>query len=645
MGDWKTFVDKTKELLKSKNFSAAKEEFATGLQIFPYQFNLLTIASDVYRASGDRKKSLEYAELQVTHHSDKFQGYGRAAQDLVVLKRFEEAQTKIQSGLERFPYHLNLLTIATNAYRASGDHKKSLYYSELLLTHHPENWHGYYYSAKNLVAFRRFGEAQIKTHAGLEKFPNQLNLLIIATDVHRAYCDREKSIKYSELLITHHPENWNGYARAAQDLIFLKRFDEALSKLIAGLEKFPNHLNLLIIATDVHRASGNREKSLGYSELLITHHPENWNGYARAAQDLIFLRRFDEAQTKARAGLKKFPDQIDLLVIPPDIYRASGNFEKSLECSQRLHNAGVELPLEAFSELLIYATGQNNTQDSVQNQNQIAAIDYFFNRQSLLSNDRMPFNFIFIPKNACTSIKYSLLNCFTDLSINEIRHDPHKMAYFELMGNIDFDKDFYCLVRNPFSRFISGFTDKCRPGGDRNVWLPMCKRYGFNPASNISMNTLLDALLADKHNLINRHFRPQHKITCSSSIFPARIFHIETLNEFSSFLQTHQCEFIRHSPHSTQGKAIKPCELKQKVIDKIYRLYLDDFTLYGYSEDPNAESPQYSLERNPYISELLTSTDKQMPLRNTKERDSLLFEDPYLGRKESLDLLVKYASK
>ena len=69
MGDWKTFADKIKELLKSKNLSAAKEELAIGLEKIPNQINLLIIATDVYRASGDREKSLEYSEIE---HSKSF---------------------------------------------------------------------------------------------------------------------------------------------------------------------------------------------------------------------------------------------------------------------------------------------------------------------------------------------------------------------------------------------------------------------------------------------------------------------------------------------------------------------------------------------------------------------------------------------
>lgn len=91
MIDWKTFVDKIKDLLKSNNITAAKEEPAIGLEKIPNQVNLLTIATDVYCASGDREKFLEYSALLITQHPENWNRYGRAAQDLVALKRFEQA--------------------------------------------------------------------------------------------------------------------------------------------------------------------------------------------------------------------------------------------------------------------------------------------------------------------------------------------------------------------------------------------------------------------------------------------------------------------------------------------------------------------------------------------------------------------------
>ena len=91
MGDWQVFADKTKALLNSENLTEAREQVEAGLEKYPNEINLLTIASDIFRASNDREKSLEYSKLLITHHPENWNGYERTAQDLVALKRFEDA--------------------------------------------------------------------------------------------------------------------------------------------------------------------------------------------------------------------------------------------------------------------------------------------------------------------------------------------------------------------------------------------------------------------------------------------------------------------------------------------------------------------------------------------------------------------------
>ena len=571
---------------------------------------------------------------------------GKAFADKVnALKKsgnLSAAKEELAIGLKKLPNHLDLLITATVVYRSLGDYEKSLEYSDLLITHHPDRWNGYRRAVIDLIALKRFKESQEKIQLGLEKIPNDINLLITASDIFRMPGDHQRSLEYSDLLVTHHPDNWNGYMRAAQDLIALIRFKEAQEKIQSGLEKIPNDLNLLITASDVFRASGDREQSLEYSDLLITHHPDNWNGYARAAQDLIALMRFKEAQEKIQTGLEKITDEINLLATATDVYRASGDHEKLLELAKKMHDRNVDIPTYMFSELLVHSLKKNTKKVSNQYKSQGSAIDYFHNSHFLLSSERMPFNFIFIPKNACSSVKYSLLKRFTDTATREfLAHSPHALAQNKLKSDLNLEKEFICLVRNPFLRFISAFTDKCKPDGDQNVWLPMCTRYGFDFQSSISMNCLLDALLADEPNLIDQHFRPQHKITCSTTITPHRIFYMEQMNEFASFLQTHDCEFVRYSPHSTKEKAKTPDELNSKVIDKIYRLYKDDFAMYGYSENPQIKDSLGSTVQNPRISNLLTSKVAGSQLyRDPKGRDSLLFEDPFLEKTASLRLLV-----
>ena len=330
--------DKISALIKGNNIHEAKEAILEELKKHPYQLNLLTIASDVYRALSDRSTSLKHAELLVKHHPDTWVGYGRSAEDLSALHRLEEAKEIIVSGLEKFPNQFNLLTIAIETFRAAIDRKSSLKYAELLIIHHPETWIGYGRAAQDLTALKRLEEAQQKIDQGLEKFPNHLNLLTIGSDVCRTSKDLEGSLNYAELLIIHHPSHWNGYGRAAEDLNAIKRFNkvQAREKIQEGLQKHKNQLNLLTIASDIYRASGNREKSQQYARHLIKHHPNTWQGYDRLAQDLVALNKIAEAHETIQLGLAKNPNNFQLLKIGSELHYKAGCREKSLEYSECL---------------------------------------------------------------------------------------------------------------------------------------------------------------------------------------------------------------------------------------------------------------------------------------------------------------------
>ena len=240
MGDWKRVEDRIKGFLKSKNLSAAKEELEIGLEKNPGQRSLLKLATDVYHASGDHEKSLEFAELLITHHPDKPPGYIRSAQDLVALNRLREAQERIQAGLEKIPNQRHLLKLATDVYRSSGDREKSLEHAELLVAHHPDKWDGYGCAAQDLFALNRFEEAQARIWTGLTKLPNQLNLLTIAADIYFDNGNLEESLAKVNLLITHHPDKIQGYLK----LIKLGYRDESIELVHKRLKVNPNN-NLL----------------------------------------------------------------------------------------------------------------------------------------------------------------------------------------------------------------------------------------------------------------------------------------------------------------------------------------------------------------------------------------------------------------
>ena len=83
-------------------FERASNPNQSGLEIFQHDLHLLLAASDVYRASGDREV---IGVCRTSHHSSSrsLNGYVRSVQDLIALKRSEEAKAILQSGLNKFP--------------------------------------------------------------------------------------------------------------------------------------------------------------------------------------------------------------------------------------------------------------------------------------------------------------------------------------------------------------------------------------------------------------------------------------------------------------------------------------------------------------------------------------------------------------
>ena len=175
------------------------------------------------------------------------------------------------------------------------------------------DWKPFLKKSKNLASQGRFEDANKVVTSGLKKFPKELKLLLIATHICRASGNLYKSLEYSELIITHHPDNWKGYGRAAQDLLALKRYKEAQDKVQNGLDKNPNQINLLSIASDIYSALGDHKKSLENIELLVRHHPDNWIGYYRAAQGLIQIKQFEKALTAINKSPEKNNDSITSL--------------------------------------------------------------------------------------------------------------------------------------------------------------------------------------------------------------------------------------------------------------------------------------------------------------------------------------------
>ena len=261
MGDWQARVEAIRAALQEGRLEAAIARLSEALAACPDQLWLLTTASDVYRAAGQHYTALLYAQQLLRLYPHTFHGYCRGAGDLARLGRMDEANALIQRGLDQFPKEFWVLMVAGDLHRQQGRREQALACARALIEAHPQQASGYTGAAQDLLVLRRFAEAQAVVEAGLQHSPDDVWLLMVAHDVYHVSDQQERSLHLAQQLIACHPSHWQGYARATQDLVALKRFEEALDMARAGLGRATEHRQLVRLEAYARRFVGQRAHS------------------------------------------------------------------------------------------------------------------------------------------------------------------------------------------------------------------------------------------------------------------------------------------------------------------------------------------------------------------------------------------------
>ena len=401
-------------------------------------------------------------------------------------------------------------------------------------------------------------------------------------------------------------------------------------------QKFATKLKSIIMSGNPANNLEEYEKSLKYAKAMSTSQQKDTGNNSEIKKLREKSIAFYQAQYYMEEYLNRSHNNVDLLLVSAEFYLR----EAPLNYSYKYSKIIFEL-LGSLTINLIYSLVTNITKSHIQpiNKNQNykniaidAAIEYYFNAKFILSRKEMPFNFIYCPKNACTSLKFSLACTYAQTDKEMTKINPHKIANYCLHENIDFKKEFVIVTRNPYLRFISAYRNKIIPGKINKAFIRICEQYGFNKNNDISMDQLLDALLQTKTNLIDGHFRPQSKIFCSLSIKPTKIFSLEYFNEYKIYAQQKGVKSDSYFIQSSSKNAPLPQDLERHVRSKIYRLYERDFILYGYSSNPLTRTPTHSKLNHQLEYNFLSDTDIEVR-KTINSLNKKLFNEPFLRSK------------
>ena len=177
----------------------------------------------------------------------------------------------------------------------------------------------YYLSkAKAHLVKQKHTESLHVVQLGLQKFPNELSLLLTAFDICQSSGDFDCCIQYARQLIDRHPTNWEGYVFAARSFLALKKRNQAKEVILSGLLVLPEDFQMLLIACRVLEASADFTDALECAQRVIALHPKKWQGYYWAAKVCFSNGSYESAERHVNfaLSLKQDPVSYTHLTLP-----------------------------------------------------------------------------------------------------------------------------------------------------------------------------------------------------------------------------------------------------------------------------------------------------------------------------------------
>lgn len=156
----------------------------------------------------------------------------------------------------------------------------------------------------------------------------------------------------------------------------------------------------------------------------------------------------------------------------------------------------------------------------------------------------------------------------------------------------------FSVVRNPYARALSCYLQKVAPNPKRRnerTRERLVSVGGLDGSREISFSTFLD--VAERFPLADRHWAPQW-LNLVQPVAPVRVFYLERLAELSAFLT--ECGLGLNSYADDRVNAASQMDLYDSTsLERVRRLYADDFAMFGYGDDPAVQAPVSAIDALP----------------------------------------------
>ena len=221
-----------------------------------------------------------------------------------------------------------------------------------------------------------------------------------------------------------------------------------------------------------------------------------------------------------------------------------------------------------------------------------------------------PLTYVQNPKVATKSIELSLWKAF-DPNVAPLNPHAEKITPFIRGRRLDAraiqslrDSQFFSVVRNPYSRFLSGYLNKVKRRGPwRNK---TSHRFGVEGTPAPSIEEFLEIVKAADLHSMDPHFRPQYINLLHGPISLDHVGYFEQMDAVGQYLLRYGITLLDNKLNSTGvGTTRQTDTLSARAIELIQDIYQADFEIYGYSKDPDERQPVTPLKSMPRNRETL----------------------------------------